>query len=209
MSSDPLLLDRLALGGDAVARLPSTEPGRPGQVVFVPFGAPGDRVVLSSIRKENAFARGWMGEMIDPSRPCEESPGAPFFFSRVACRKRCAVDAIGNISRRHPRSRANAPSWLKPFNASEKLRNRMWKTPFLRPPLTGRGIIAIKASSLSPETPRGNWWLGFTPPGPTAWSLSTPAPFKTIGLTERFEPHGSGSPSGTPLSMTPPPKQDG
>jgi 23S rRNA (uracil1939-C5)-methyltransferase len=79
MSSDPLLLDRLALGGDAVARLPSTEPGRPGQVVFVPFGAPGDRVVLSSIRKENAFARGWMGEMIDPS-PLRREPRCPLFF---------------------------------------------------------------------------------------------------------------------------------
>ncbi|MBK8574773.1 MAG: 23S rRNA (uracil(1939)-C(5))-methyltransferase RlmD [Elusimicrobia bacterium] len=77
--SDPVLLERLALGGDAVARLPSVDPSRPGQVVFVPFGAPGDRVIFSSLRKENSFARGWIGEITDPS-PQRREPRCPLFF---------------------------------------------------------------------------------------------------------------------------------
>ncbi len=79
MTADPVLLERLALGGDAVARLPSVEPGRPGHVVFVPVGAPGDRVTLSSVRKENSFARGWIGEVLEPS-PQRREPRCPLFF---------------------------------------------------------------------------------------------------------------------------------
>lgn len=75
----PLLLERLALGGDAVARLPSLVAGRPGQVVFVPFGAPGDRVGLSSLRQENSFSRGWIGELLTPS-PQRTPPLCPLFF---------------------------------------------------------------------------------------------------------------------------------
>ena len=77
--TDPLFLERLALGGDAVGRLPASEPGRPGQVVFVPFGAPEDRVVLSSLKKENSFARGWIGEITHPSSQ-RTPPPCPLFF---------------------------------------------------------------------------------------------------------------------------------
>jgi 23S rRNA (uracil1939-C5)-methyltransferase len=79
MTFDSVLLERLALGGDAVARLPSSEPGRLGQVVFVPYGAPGERVGLSSLRKENSLARGWIGEITEPS-PQRREPRCPLFF---------------------------------------------------------------------------------------------------------------------------------
>lgn len=77
--TDSLFLERLALGGDAVGRQPAVEPGRQGQVVFVPFGAPGDRVVLSSLRKENSFARGWVGEILESSSQ-RANPSCPLFF---------------------------------------------------------------------------------------------------------------------------------
>jgi 23S rRNA (uracil1939-C5)-methyltransferase len=79
MTTDPISLDRLALGGDAVARLPSTEEGRPGQVVFVPYGAPGDRVTLASIKKENSYGRGWIGH-VEESSPQRTPPRCPLFF---------------------------------------------------------------------------------------------------------------------------------
>ncbi len=78
-NADPILLERLALGGDAVARLPGTEPGRPGPVVFVPYGAPGDRVVLGSIRPESSFARGWI-DRIEEASPQRREPRCPLFF---------------------------------------------------------------------------------------------------------------------------------
>lgn len=105
MTSDLLLLDRLALGGDAVARLPSTEPGRPGPVVFVPFGAPGDRVVLSSLRKENSFSRGWIGEIAEPS-PQRREPRCPLFFQPG----RSPQDVCGGCDWQHLNSATQAES---------------------------------------------------------------------------------------------------
>ncbi|MBL8023599.1 MAG: 23S rRNA (uracil(1939)-C(5))-methyltransferase RlmD [Elusimicrobia bacterium] len=79
MTTGPLLLERLSLGGDAVARLPSAEPGRSGPVVFVPYGAPGDRVTLSSFKKENSYGRGWIGTLEAPS-PQRTQPRCSLFF---------------------------------------------------------------------------------------------------------------------------------
>ena len=105
MPPEPLLLDRLSLGGDAVARLPSTEPGRPGPVVFVPFGAPGDRVILSSLQKEKSFSRGWIGEITEPS-PQRREPRCPLFFQPG----RSPKNVCGGCDWQHLNSAAQAES---------------------------------------------------------------------------------------------------
>lgn len=79
-AEDVLTLDRLSLGGDAVGRQapPAGTPGS-GRVVFVPFGAPGDQVRLSSLRPEKSFARGWIADVSVPS-PQRVEPRCPLFF---------------------------------------------------------------------------------------------------------------------------------
>lgn len=72
-------LDRLALGGDAVGRRPAPA-GPPGanEVVFVPYGAPGDRVRLGREEKQKNFSRAWIDEVLAPS-PDRVEPRCPVF----------------------------------------------------------------------------------------------------------------------------------
>jgi len=69
----------MALGGDAVGRLPSDDPARAGPVLFVPFGAPGDRVVLASLDTKKSPARGWIAHVTESS-PHRVPPPCPHFF---------------------------------------------------------------------------------------------------------------------------------
>lgn len=50
-----LLIDTMAAEGKCVARLPATEPGKSGLVVFVSGGAPGDRVNVEVTKIKNHF----------------------------------------------------------------------------------------------------------------------------------------------------------
>lgn len=138
MPPEPLLLDRLSLGGDAVARLPSTEPGRPGPVVFVPFGAPGDRVILSSLQKEKSFSRGWIGEITEPS-PQRREPRCPLFFQPG----RSPKNVCGGCDWQHLNSAAQAES----------------KRTILTETLQRIGKIAKPnvAPTVSASTPEGAW----------------------------------------------------
>ncbi len=73
-------LDNLALGGDAVGRLKGGDgPADSRQVVFVPFGAPGDRAVLHRWEQRKNFARGWIQSLAAPA-PHRTSPPCPHFY---------------------------------------------------------------------------------------------------------------------------------
>jgi len=72
VTADPVLLERLALGGDAVARVD-------GKAVFVPYGAPGDRVRPARILDEGRFARAWISSL-ETSSPDRVQPPCPLFF---------------------------------------------------------------------------------------------------------------------------------
>jgi 23S rRNA (uracil1939-C5)-methyltransferase len=75
----PIALERLSLGGDAVGRLPPEGENRPGRVVFVPHGAPGDRAALTHVTNEKSFARGWIASLETPG-PSRVEPRCPHFF---------------------------------------------------------------------------------------------------------------------------------
>lgn len=79
MTSLEIALERLSLGGDAVGRLPPEGEGRPGRVVFVPYGAPGDRATLAAVKNEKSFARGWIAALPAPG-PDRIEPRCPHFF---------------------------------------------------------------------------------------------------------------------------------
>ncbi len=73
-----LSLDSLAQGGDAVGRI-ETGVGSAKQVVFVPYGAPGDRVVLDRWESKRSFARAWIKE-VEQASPQRADPPCPYFF---------------------------------------------------------------------------------------------------------------------------------
>jgi 23S rRNA (uracil1939-C5)-methyltransferase len=64
-----LTLEALAFGGDAVGHLG-------GRVVFVPFGAPGDRVRVRLVKQTVSYARGEILELCAPG-PSRRSPPCP------------------------------------------------------------------------------------------------------------------------------------
>lgn len=64
-----LTLEALAFGGDAVGHLA-------GRVVFVPFGAPGDRVRLRLVKQTVSYARGEILELCAPG-PSRRTPPCP------------------------------------------------------------------------------------------------------------------------------------
>lgn len=78
-----LTLDSLALGGDAVGRAPAVDPSPAGeprkQVVFVPYGAPGDRVALTRWEPRKNFARAWIQSVAEASPQRVDAP-CPYFF---------------------------------------------------------------------------------------------------------------------------------
>lgn len=70
--ADPLRIERMAMGGDAVAR-------DAGKAVFVPFGAPGDVVVPGAREEQKNFSRAWIASVQTPS-PERAEPPCPIFF---------------------------------------------------------------------------------------------------------------------------------
>jgi 23S rRNA (uracil1939-C5)-methyltransferase len=59
--------ERLSYGGDAVAR-------HEGLAVFIPLGAPGERLRVRIIERKKSFARGVIEEIIEPSPDRREAP---------------------------------------------------------------------------------------------------------------------------------------
>ena len=59
----------LSRGGSGVARLPANEneTAGPGEIVFIPFTAPGDEVSIKILKKEKNFSQGELIEVIHPS----------------------------------------------------------------------------------------------------------------------------------------------
>jgi len=70
-----MTLDSLAAGGDAVGRAPD------GRVVFVPQGAPGERVRVRLTETHRQFSRGELLEVLAPS-PDRVEPPCPYFRER-------------------------------------------------------------------------------------------------------------------------------
>lgn len=56
-----LILEDMVFGGDALGHLPD------GRAVFVPFGLPGEKVILSIIEEKKSFARGRIEKILVPS----------------------------------------------------------------------------------------------------------------------------------------------
>ncbi len=72
-----LQLDDLAYGGDAVGR-------HEGQVVFVPFGLPGERVRVELEHRAKRYARARLVEVLEPS-PQRVAPPCPFYGACGGC----------------------------------------------------------------------------------------------------------------------------
>jgi 23S rRNA (uracil1939-C5)-methyltransferase len=72
--SDIVTITGIAVGGDGVGRLSD------GRVVFVPRTAPGDRIRLreGSLQRHRNFARGELGELVEPS-PHRVTPPCPHY----------------------------------------------------------------------------------------------------------------------------------
>jgi 23S rRNA (uracil1939-C5)-methyltransferase len=73
-----LRIDSLVAGGDGIGRAPD------GQVVFVPFTAPGDRVVVDVTRRRPRFLRGVARELIEAG-PGRTDPLCPVFGRCGGC----------------------------------------------------------------------------------------------------------------------------
>jgi 23S rRNA (uracil1939-C5)-methyltransferase len=73
-----LALTSLALGGDAVGRLPGKD-GASGKAVFVPFGAPEDRAEITVTENHKTYSRGWIASLLEAS-PRRVDPPCPHFF---------------------------------------------------------------------------------------------------------------------------------
>lgn len=72
----PLTIDKLVAGGDALAR------GDDGRVVFVSYGAPGDRARVRLVEQRKQFARGEIAALVAPS-PVRVEPPCPLFRDRT------------------------------------------------------------------------------------------------------------------------------
>ncbi|MCC7106160.1 MAG: class I SAM-dependent RNA methyltransferase [Chloroflexi bacterium] len=70
-------LTDLAFGGEAIARID-------GQVVFVPFGLPGEEVELEIVERKKDFCRGHITRIVEPSPERVEAP-CPYFGECGGC----------------------------------------------------------------------------------------------------------------------------
>jgi 23S rRNA (uracil1939-C5)-methyltransferase len=69
--------DRMAYGGDAIARLD-------GMVIFIPLAAPGERLRVRIVERKKNFARGVIEEILDVS-PARREPPCPYFGECGGC----------------------------------------------------------------------------------------------------------------------------
>jgi len=77
METVELTLEELVAGGDALAR-------SNGRVVFVPFGAPGERVRVALDEERRDYARGHIVEVLEPA-PARVEPPCPYFGACGGC----------------------------------------------------------------------------------------------------------------------------
>jgi 23S rRNA (uracil1939-C5)-methyltransferase len=78
-----LKIEKLAYGGDGLARLPADEHG-PGKTVFVPFVLEGERVDVALSEQKPGFARGRLERVIKPSAQRIDS-ACPYFQRCGGC----------------------------------------------------------------------------------------------------------------------------
>ncbi len=71
-------IEKLALGGDGIARLTSAASKFP-LVVFIPYAAPGDRLKVKIVELKKNFARGKIMEVLTPSKQ-RTAPPCPYYF---------------------------------------------------------------------------------------------------------------------------------
>jgi 23S rRNA (uracil1939-C5)-methyltransferase len=77
MATATLTLTDLAFGGEAIGRLD-------GRVIFVPFGLPGETVLVELIEDKHDFGRARILEVLDPS-PDRVTPPCPYYFECGGC----------------------------------------------------------------------------------------------------------------------------
>ena len=68
MSSIVVRAEKMAAGGDAIARLPD------GRVVFVRGALPGESVAIDVVQSKKDFARAEVAEIVEPSTTRVEPP---------------------------------------------------------------------------------------------------------------------------------------
>lgn len=77
-STFELTIERMGGGVDSVSHLPD------GMTIFIPFGAPGDRVIAEVTERRDRYARGRILEVIEPSDD-RALPPCPYFGSCGGC----------------------------------------------------------------------------------------------------------------------------
>jgi 23S rRNA (uracil1939-C5)-methyltransferase len=95
-------VDRLAYGGEAVGREAS------GRVVFVPGGAPGDRLEVELSEERRGFARAYLLRVVEPSATRVEPPcpvwarcgGCPFQHVAMAAQLEAKADFVRQALRK-------------------------------------------------------------------------------------------------------------
>lgn len=79
-----LKIEKLIYGGDGLARLPSTDPGRAGKAIFVPFTIAGEVVEAAITEQKPGFARARVAKIVQPS-PERTQPGCPYYGDCGGC----------------------------------------------------------------------------------------------------------------------------
>ena len=77
MTTTTLTLTDLAFGGEAIGRLD-------GRVIFVPFGLPGETVLVELVEDKADFGRGRILEILEPSTE-RVRPPCPYYFECGGC----------------------------------------------------------------------------------------------------------------------------
>jgi 23S rRNA (uracil1939-C5)-methyltransferase len=72
-----LTIERMAFGGEALA-------SHRGKMIFIPWGVPGDRVMVELTEEKRDYARGRIIEILEKS-PHRASPPCPYFFKCGGC----------------------------------------------------------------------------------------------------------------------------
>lgn len=78
-----LHIEKLAYGGDGLARLPADERG-PGKMVFLPFVIPGEQVSATLAESRSGFARARLTKVLTPSSH-RVVPQCPYFLRCGGC----------------------------------------------------------------------------------------------------------------------------
>jgi 23S rRNA (uracil1939-C5)-methyltransferase len=93
-------LEKLTYGGDALGRLPDSVAGTGGRAVFVPFGLPGETVLVRVVDEKRGHVRAGLVEVLEPS-PERITPRCKHFFTPLAHKVGEEVRACGGCHYQH------------------------------------------------------------------------------------------------------------